>query len=228
MNQFKLYLKVFGITIGAFVAYYLLMDSLFSDYESQTPGLYEKVYPSETHGYDLSHHNKNVKWNKLSNAQFVYLKATEGTWFKDPQFDNYSRQARKHNIKVGAYHFMRPGRTGKQQFNYFKMIVGNNIDMIPVLDIEVKGLSNKDIKEFISECEKHYGVKPMIYANQKYHIKHYDAIKDCKWWMAHYRYSSQSDYAIWQYSNRKKVGGIKLDHNYINPKYSINDFLLNY
>ena len=84
MNQFKLYLKVFGITIGAFVAYYLLMDSLFSDYESQTPGLYEKMYPSETHGYDLSHHNKDVKWNKLSNAQFVYLKATEGTWFKDP------------------------------------------------------------------------------------------------------------------------------------------------
>ena len=181
-------------------------------------------YPQETHGYDLSHHNRNISWDKL-NGQFVYLKATEGTWFKDPKFKEYKNKARQHDLKVGAYHFMRPGRTGKQQFNYFKMIVGDDIDLIPVLDIEVRNLSNKDIKEFIVECEKHYGVKPMIYANQTYYSKYKSAVKGCKWWMAHYRPSLQNKYAMWQYSI-KNVNGVLLDHNYINPKYTLSDFII--
>ena len=227
MVYFKPFL--YAIIIPIIVLYclaFIASKIFYWDYESQTPGLYERVYPNETHGFDLSHHNKNVKWDKLTNAQFVYLKATEGTWFKDPKFNTYRNSAKKHNIKVGAYHFMRPNRTGKQQFNYFKTVVGDNIDLIPVLDIEVPGISNKDIKEFIAECEKHYGVKPMIYANQKYYIKHSNAIKDCKWWMAHYRPSKQQNYAIWQFTDKKRIGGQMVDHNYINSKYTIHDFIL--
>ena len=193
-------------------------------------GCYQKesnivFYPQETHGYDLSHHNQNVSWDKL-NGQFVYLKATEGTWYKDPKFKEYKRKARQHNLKVGAYHFMRPNKTGKQQFNYFRKVVGKNIDLIPVLDIEVGGLSNKNIQEFITECEKYYGVKPMIYANRMYHLKHKSAVKGCKWWMAYYLPCLESDYALWQYSDKKKIAGTTIDHNYINPKYTITDFIL--
>lgn len=229
MSQLKLMVKVLFyaliLPILLIFGFVMIIGEVFCKYESQTPGLYEKVYPQETHGYDLSHHNKNINWDKLE-GQFVYLKATEGTWFKDPKFESYKKKARKHNLKVGAYHFMRPNRTGKQQFNYFKMIVGHDIDLIPVLDIEVKGLSNKNIKEFIAECEKYYGVKPMIYANQKYYLKHKSAIKGCKWWMAHYRPSLKSDYALWQFSDKKKIAGIAIDHNYINPKYTLTDFML--
>ena len=35
------------------------------------------------------------------------------------------------------------------------------------------------------------------------------------------------NYDIWQYSQTKEVNGVVLDHNYINPKHTIDDFSLN-
>ena len=184
------------------------------------------MFPKQPHGYDISHHNTNIKWDKL-NAQFVYLKATEGTTFKDPKFIEYTRQAKAHGIKVGAYHFMSPTTSGKKQFEYFSKKVGNSMDLIPVLDVEVMGIADDDIKQFIDACEKHYGVKPMIYANLFFYGKHYSVIKDCKWWMCSYLPWGYKNYDIWQYSQTKEVNGVVLDHNYINPKHTIDDFSLN-
>ena len=181
--------------------------------------------PPTTHGYDLSHHNKNIKWDKL-NAQFVYLKATQGVKFVDPKYAEYRTKAQQHKILVGAYHFMDPKLSGKIQFQHFQSVVGKDIDLIPVLDIEVPGILNKDIKEFIAECEKYYGCTPMIYVRIDYYIKHYNAIKDCKWWLSQkVPICVPSNYAIWQYKI-DDVGGVELDHNYINSKYTIQDFML--
>lgn len=231
-SQINHYLKVFGIVLGIPSLLLCLMGGLLaSKYESQTSGLYERVYPPlEADGYDLSHHNKNVKWDALSDAEFVYLKATEGVGYTDPKFRQFTKQAKKHGIRVGAYHFMTAKTSGKAQFNHFLKTVGDDMDLIPVLDVEKRGISNENIKQFISECEKHYGVKPMIYANTKYYYKHYNAFKGCKWWMAHYKpglNALQSTYAIWQYSDKRKVAGMQIDHNHINNfKYTIDDFLL--
>ena len=151
------------------------------------------MFPKQPHGYDISHHNKNIKWDKL-NAQFVYLKATEGTTFKDPKFIEYTRQAKAHGIKVGAYHFMSPTTSGKKQFEYFSKKVGNSMDLIPVLDVEVMGIADDDIKQFIDACEKHYGVKPMIYANLFFYGKHYSVIKDCTYGNFAITKTSTTDY----------------------------------
>ncbi|MBR3100287.1 MAG: glycoside hydrolase family 25 protein [Muribaculaceae bacterium] len=186
------------------------------------------TYPQEAHGYDLSHHNKNIKWGRLqeANAQFVYLKATEGVSFADPCFKEYRRQARRHGMKVGAYHFMRPKVSGRRQFEYFKKVVGNDMDLIPVLDVEVKGISNDNIRQFVEACERHYGVKPMIYSSFLMHATHRSAIKDCKWWMAHYHSTARTDYDLWQFSDKKRVHGMQIDHNYINPRLTLEDFLI--
>ena len=68
-SQLKLIVKVFFYALILpmlfFFAFVMIIGEVFCKYESQTPGLYEKVYPQETHGYDLSHHNKNISWDLL-------------------------------------------------------------------------------------------------------------------------------------------------------------------
>lgn len=69
MSQLKLIVKVLFyalvLPILLIFGFVMIIGEVFCKYESQTPGLYEKVYPQETHGYDLSHHNKNISWELL-------------------------------------------------------------------------------------------------------------------------------------------------------------------
>lgn len=183
-------------------------------------------YPTEAHGYDLSHHNKNIDWQQLEHAQFVYLKATESIHFVDPCYKAYLAKARAHGLKAGAYHFMRPNTSGKRQFEHFKSIVGSDVDLIPVLDVEVNGITDANIRQFVEACEAYYGVKPMIYSSVSMKRRHRNATSDCKWWMARSVATSRHDYDIWQYAEGKRVGGMRLDHNYINPRHTLDDFLL--
>lgn len=181
--------------------------------------------PNKADGYDISHHNKNIKWDKLK-VKFVYLKATQGIKFVDPKYNEYKTKAKQSQMLVGAYHFMNPKQSGKSQFQHFKSVVGKDIDLIPVLDVEVPEISDRDLLEFITECEKYYGVKPMIYARIDYYYKYYATFAGCKLWLSQkIPISPFIDYHIWQYKI-DNVYGVNLDHNYINPKYTINHFLL--
>ena len=178
-------------------------------------------FPTKADGYDFSHHNKNIKWDKLD-VKFVYLKATEGYTFKDLTYKKYLDQARKHGLKVGAYHFMQTS-SGKKQFEHFKSFVGRKFDLIPVLDIEIPGLKDSDIKDFIEACEKYYGVKPMVYLNLFYRLKHWSAIKGCKVWISNkFPLLLVWDYYLWQYAV-EKVNGEDVDHNALNPRHSLSE-----
>jgi len=183
--------------------------------------------PKDVDGYDLSHHNQNLNWEKLSEAQFVYLKATQGVSFVDPLYNQYLKKARRHHLLVGAYHFMDPKLSGTKQFQHFKSVVGKDTDLIPVLDVEVLGISDSEITAFINACETYYGVKPMVYANIYDYAKHYSAFRGCKWWLSHKIpiLVPFGGYHIRQYAI-KEVDNVELDHNCINSKYTIKDFLL--
>lgn len=59
-------------------------------------------------GIDISSHNGDIDFDRLvrDSIDFVMIKATEGTTFKDSRFQSNYRQARDAGIKaVGAYHF---------------------------------------------------------------------------------------------------------------------------
>ncbi|MBP5688487.1 MAG: hypothetical protein J6X22_07595 [Muribaculaceae bacterium] len=177
-------------------------------------------------GYDLSSHNRNLNWKTLSKSQFVYLKASEGSTFKDKKYNEYKIIARQHNLKVGAYHFMCNDCSGKKQFEHYKSVAKKDIDLIPALDVEISGINKNNIIEFISECEKYYGVKPIIYINYLYMLNYHSAIKGCKIWLSNKTpFTPLCDYVIEQYAI-KKIDGVDIDCNRINPKYSIKGILL--
>lgn len=69
----------------------------------------------EVRGIDISAHNGPIDFERIRNEgiDFVFMKASEGSGFKDVAFfDNY-RNARKAGLKVGAYHFFRFDEIGR-------------------------------------------------------------------------------------------------------------------
>ena len=97
-------------------------------------------------GIDISHHTKSqcqcdLDWNTLAEKRirFVYAKATQGTRFKDPEFDNYRSGARETSkIRFGSYHFMTADEDAASQAKFYLQVVGAlaSSDMPPSLDLE--------------------------------------------------------------------------------------------
>ncbi|CAL1699769.1 unnamed protein product [Somion occarium] len=94
-------------------------------------------------GIDISHFQGAVNFNiaKANGISFVYIKATEGTTFIDPQFSTNYIAATNAGLIRGAYHFAHPdSSSGATQANYFLAHGGgwssDGITLPGALDIE--------------------------------------------------------------------------------------------
>jgi GH25 family lysozyme M1 (1,4-beta-N-acetylmuramidase) len=65
-------------------------------------------------GIDVSSHQGRVNWNHWWNRgkRFVWVKATEGTGYRNPYFGQQYRGSRSRGFVRGAYHFALPNRSG--------------------------------------------------------------------------------------------------------------------
>ncbi|MEV4050414.1 lysozyme [Amycolatopsis sp. NPDC049688] len=76
----------------------------------------------QTLGHDVSGHQGPVDWPAAAGAgaKFSYVKATEGTGFVNPQFNQQYDGAHAAGLIRGAYHFARPDVSGgAEQAEYF-------------------------------------------------------------------------------------------------------------
>lgn len=176
-------------------------------------------------GIDVSRHQNHINWESVaaSGIDFVFVKATEGVTVRDPMFQNHFEQLKNHQIIRGAYHFFSYKSTGKDQAKNFtntvKLYKG---DLPPVLDVEFKRRmpSRKkiihEVKVWLTEVEKHFGVKPIIYLDYDFYLKYLKGSisKDYVLWITDY-YGEPSDWTFWQQTDRYKVSGIntKVDRN---------------
>lgn len=183
-------------------------------------------------GIDISHYQGDVNWKKLTasgNIRFVYIKATEGKTFVDDHHESYGKDAKTHGLKVGYYHFFRPGVSGAEQFaNYEKAVRGLPMDLIPVLDIEVAPKAGgqqafeQDIRTFIKLCKKTYGKAPILYVIPRFERQYLSAFFKYKKWYCG-KIDDKADMRrclLWQIAI-KPVPGIygKVDWDYA-PKIS--------
>ncbi|MFD4257979.1 lysozyme [Streptomyces sp. NPDC058534] len=77
---------------------------------------------SQTEGVDVSSHQGNVAWSTLwkSGVKWAYVKATEGTSYRNPYFDQQYGGSYDTGMLRGAYHFATPDTSGgKAQADYF-------------------------------------------------------------------------------------------------------------
>ena len=177
-------------------------------------------------GIDLSHHNVAYDWSKVD-AKFVYVRATFGSTIKDSLYDVHRKAAARHDIPMGAYHFLTARSSAEKQFENFRNVVKKSeIQLRPMLDVEEskcwkapKGFSDRDAHDFIRKwcdlCKETYGIAPIIYTTEKLYQR-YELNKgfdDCLWWVANYNNISNYQetcnipYTLHQYSNKKYVEG---------------------
>ena len=60
-------------------------------------------------GIDVSYWNAGIDWPKVRAAgqRYVFIKASESTFYKDPTFDDNWFGAKSAGLLRGAYHFFR-------------------------------------------------------------------------------------------------------------------------
>jgi GH25 family lysozyme M1 (1,4-beta-N-acetylmuramidase) len=139
-------------------------------------------------GIDISHHDHRFfapHWSTeiAAGTQFVYIKATEGATYVNPNFAADYAAARRAGQYVGAYVYARPdlGRPEAQADHFLRhaKFTRDATTLVPMVDLEwpYAGVKADDcynltvdqlrawIRAFIGRIEKAIGRKPMIYTN---------------------------------------------------------------
>ena len=214
--------------LGAIAVY------IFNSRRSAEPiELSRERYPIS--GLDFSSHNGVIDFDRLvdDSIDFVILKATEGTTFKDPRFNANYRNARRAGIPViGVYHFFRFDTDGEMQvINLISSLQGKTVDMPLVIDLEewtnpadiytheVVGRLNSMINYIESN-----GYTVMFYTNkdgyQRFIREHF---KTYPLWICSFSdpplgQADDDAWQLWQYSHRGWVSacGTPVDLNTFN------------
>lgn len=195
-------------------------------------------------GIDVSSYQGNLTWSSIApHIDFVYAKATEGTYYTNPDFTNQYNGPYNNGLIRGAYHFAIPNNSsGATQASYFKSHGGgwsaDGKTLPGALDIEYNpygaecyGLTKAQmtswIWDFVNEYAYLTGVYPVIYST-------YDWWSTCTssatgfasydpFWIA--RYASTAGtlpagygyYTFWQYASSGSEPG---DQDVFNGSYT--------
>ena len=125
----------FNILLGVVL---MLIAGGCSRSDSHTPS-YPDPEKFEIRGLDISAHNGDIDFQKVKQQgyEFVIIKATEGSTFRDKKFVENVRRAREAGLKVGAYHFFRFDSPGYiQGLNFASAIRDRNLEIPAVIDLE--------------------------------------------------------------------------------------------
>lgn len=177
-------------------------------------------------GIDVSSYQKDIDWGataKDKNIKFVYVKATEGATYRSRHYQYNIENARQYGIHVGAYHFFRPNVPVEKQFRNFTSVVKKeDQDLIPLIDVEVRG-NNLTVKAlvdsvlaFADKLEDYYGCKPMIYTGHAFYNSYLSGkISGYPLFIARYskvepRLMGGANWVLWQFSEKGVIAGI--DH----------------
>lgn len=194
----------------------------------ELPVLTSNYYLSRRYleGIDVSHYQGAINWKAVAATGeicYAYVKATEGESLVDRMYRRNIVEARKAGLKVGSYHFYRPNVSWKKQVaNMTKNVRAKEQDLVPIVDIEVRGRVSdekfiRDLKQFIHAIEKHYGCKPLLYTYHNFYNKYLMShFYGYDWMIARYREDAPTlndgeDYIMWQYTASGSINGVSGD-----------------
>lgn len=181
-------------------------------------------------GIDVSKHNGDIDFDKVrdDDYQFVFIKASEGMTYRDDAFDRNYKKAHKAGLKVGAYHFFRKNRTGREQAdNFLRAVEGKQLDLPLVIDLEddwgngatvSRQTAIERVMDMI-EILNDKGYQVMIYTNLDGYNKYYkDLLADHDLWLCSFTSPdllTTLPHCIQQFNHEGTVDGVegKVDLN---------------
>ncbi len=199
-------------------------------------------------GIDVSHWDDGIDFESVKDAgvSVVYMKASEGAAYIDPNFEKNYRGALKAGLKIGFYHFVtaRSIEEARQEAQHFAQVIdGKEYQGCPVMDFESFGdLTKEQVNEislvFLQELQTATGGIVAIYSDSSNAANLFDKrLSEYPLWIAEYNVISPSmknpwkNWAGWQYTDSGQVSGISgpVDRNYFKKdmlKRQLKDFCL--
>jgi GH25 family lysozyme M1 (1,4-beta-N-acetylmuramidase) len=195
-------------------------------------------------GIDISSYQGNIHWASVAPyIDFVYAKATEGTYYTNPDFYNQYEGPYNHGVIRGAYHFAVPSNSsGQAQADFFIKHGGgwssDGLTLPGALDIEYNpygrecyGLTHAQMVAWVWNFVHEYAYKehayPVIYSTTDWWstctgnyggFGNYDPL-----WIARYATtvgplpSGWGFQTFWQYASGGRLPG---DQDLFNGAYS--------
>lgn len=177
-------------------------------------------------GNDVASYQGDINYDTYkNNSNFIIIKTSEGTGFKDPKFSRNQSEARRVGIGLGYYHFARPdlNANAEVEADYFLSVIGEiRSGEVLVLDYEPNwgGDAAGWCKKWLDRVYSKKGCRPLIYLNQS-QLKsiNWKQVSDAGYglWVAAYTYDPNvNNYvtgsfafaAMQQWTNKQQVPGI--------------------
>lgn len=180
---------------------------------------------TDVFGIDVSRHQGVIDWTKAAAAgvKYVFIKATEGATYTDPNLQTYVAGAVGAGIPIGFYHYARPENNGaKTEAANFAKITSTYKPQFPlVLDVEgdAAKLGRANLTQwcltFLQELKRLTGQDGMIYTGASFANSYLGPeLGSYPLWIAHYNVTTPMANATWgtwsvfQYSSSGTVAGI--------------------
>lgn len=175
-------------------------------------------------GIDVSKHNGDIDFDEVrdDDYQFVFIKASEGKTYRDDAFDRNYSGAKAAGLKVGAYHFFRKNRTGREQAdNLLGAVQGKQLDLPLVIDLEDDWGNGATVNRQTAiervidmiHILTDKGYQVMIYTNLDGYEKYYNnMLVDCDLWLCSFTSPDKLPHlphCIQQISHEGSVVGVK-------------------
>lgn len=199
------------------------------------------------HGIDVSSHQGSVAWDQVagSGIGFAFVKASGGSWYRNPHYADQHGGARAAGLAVGSYHYAFessgdpfPGKGPEAEADYFlETVLGRGPiltgDML-VLDIE-EGPGDMDLGawalRWLGRVRDRVGFRPLVYTGRWFSDPHgfgrHVALSGYPLWLADYSVETTppppapwSMVAFWQFSDKATIAGVAgpCDLNALTPE----------
>ena len=188
-------------------------------------------YPVQ--GVDVSAYQGTIDWGVLAeeDIDFAWIKATEGSSYRDPRFEDNWADAHDTDLFVGAYHFLSVDSPGTDQAaNVIATVSRNRGDLPVVVDVECYAEycdappSAATVREVLDALllaiEQHYGRPAVLYATRDWYERYLAGSYPANpiWFRSvatSPRLTDDRDWTFWQWSAREQLDGYDGDEEFI-------------
>lgn len=174
-------------------------------------------------GIDVSSHNgmMNLDAAAKDGVEFVFIKASEGATFRDPNFRLNYTKARHAGLMTGAYHFFRFDVDGvSQAVNFLRAIGPRRLELGVAIDVEShgnpKGVPPDTIARRLTQMADYLnllGRRVIFYTNRDGYFDYLQQnVPGAPLWICNFSGAPvNAEWTFWQYDHHGKVDGINGD-----------------
>lgn len=150
-------------------------------------------------GIDISWYQRGINIASIS-ADFVIVKATEGTWYTNPCFRTQAAETLNSGKLLGIYHYI-SGGNWQSEAEYFVNAVKDYVGRaVLALDFESGDNSAYSDTAYLQQCAQTVynltGVHPLIYGSQRDYgrLEAVSKATNCGLWIAQYANNAHAGY----------------------------------